>query len=307
MYVVARITLHGTARSTATCSASLGALTLAAMALPGLMPASAQAVEVESVDIQYGSYSQDGRPSPIGPDKLWAKWDPITADSTRANFGLKLTDRVKAKINLFQETWSGATSLITAPMSGVVTGTMTMASAWPSSPDMYGPVKGAGAKPIELMTNASAETRKQVDVSFEHTLDNSTLLWGLGNSNERDYQSVSGNLGGRWELNQKHTTLNAGVSYTRSNVNALLPTGMMMGYAEVPYESGGYNLYANPGGNGYVWNDSPETYGMHVHFAGKRDDTALNFGLTQVLDKNSLLTAGVAVSRNQGFLENPYK
>lgn len=106
----------------------LSALTVAAMVLPGLLPAISHAAEDDSVDFQYSHY-QEGKRDIYGfidhdnnlltsgiSSKLPQNLNPIEVDSIHGSGRFTLTDRIKFAFNYTQDTWSGATPVGTAPV-----------------------------------------------------------------------------------------------------------------------------------------------------------------------------------------------
>lgn len=80
-------------------------------------------------------------------------------------------------------------------------------------------------KYVHALSYASPETRKQSDFKLTYEWDEATVDIGGGISVENDYESRFGNLSGRLDFNRKQTTLNAGVSYTNSEINAAVNFG----------------------------------------------------------------------------------
>ena len=110
-------------------SVSLASLTLAAMALPGLVMKTHAAETPESLSLLYQHY-QEGARSIDGMD---SKFSPIEVDSLLANMDFSLNDDWSGSVRLQQDTWSGATPVATAPLSArgnriVTSHTMTGAS-----------------------------------------------------------------------------------------------------------------------------------------------------------------------------------
>ncbi|NOU25514.1 MAG: DUF3570 domain-containing protein [Methylotenera sp.] len=108
-------------------SASLRSLTLAALALPGLVALPAYAADEDSVDFQYSHY-QEGKRDVYGliynvdtqlnsVAKLPNHLKPIEVDSLHGSAKITLTDRAKLQVNYTQDTWSGATPVSTAPIT----------------------------------------------------------------------------------------------------------------------------------------------------------------------------------------------
>jgi hypothetical protein len=240
----------------------LKALTLAAMALPGLMAQPVCAEEGDSAGFQFGHY-QEGERDLAGADSMF---DPIEVDSFHTGVNFTPGDRLKGTLKFTEDAWSGATPVATAPLSAhgnrvTTTHVMTGASieglhnhdeeaeeetpaetdgVTGASPYLYSTLKldgqyrplltdvegavigGVDTELVHTMSSASREVRKQVDLGLSREFNESALNVGGGISHERDFESMYGSLGGRWDFNRKLTTLEAGLSYTASTTEALL-------------------------------------------------------------------------------------
>lgn len=288
-------------RAPASPSVSLRALTVAAMALPGI----AQGVEVEDAQIQYGRYEEGGRTFWDGPEDNLKEPEPINVDSLHAGFGLRLTDRLKAAFSYLQDTWSGATPILTTAEGFL---TVSGASAYPAGDSRtdrelvpYGVspngVRVPQPKLIHMMTGASAETRRQFDLDLSHEWDRFALGVGVGMSDEPDFMSRFVRANARFDFNQKLTSVQVGASHTDSSIDAKLGA---------PTDWIDYGLYLDADSGPSISRRLED--GQEVqHFKGDRDDWSANLGLTQVLGRNTTFSAGAAYARDSGFLESPYK
>ena len=137
------------------------------------------------------------------------------------------------------------------------------------------------------MASASPETRRQVDLKLDYEWSGSTLNVGGGVSDEPDYLSRFFNMGGTWNLNQKLSTVNWGWSYTRSDINA--------------------SLDANAAADWGAYLSRIKKKGGINRLSGDREDLSFNLGLTQILDKNSVLEGSLGYTHSSGYLSNPYK
>ncbi|NOT10801.1 MAG: DUF3570 domain-containing protein [Methylococcaceae bacterium] len=288
------------------------ALTAAALVLPGLiMPGSAQAADDEEVGFQYSHY-QEGKRNLYGlvPDNR----NPIEVDSIHGGAKIALADRIKFAFNYTEDTWGGATPVSTAPLSMNSNNNQTTQGG--ASPYVLGigqvvvdkntltPLKfvsldentgietySPDTQVVHTMSVASPETRRQGDFKLSYEWDEAAIDVGGGLSVEPDYESRFGSLGGRFDFNQKRTTLNVGVSYTNSDTQAILD------HDAAPYINA----------SRYQDNGQAEVIDQFVHLNGKRQDWAANLDLTQVLTKDSLIQASVGYSRGTGYMANPYK
>ncbi|ADE15668.1 conserved hypothetical protein [Nitrosococcus halophilus Nc 4] len=303
---VAAIKPKFTARpSKCRASPSLLALTSAALALPGLMlPPAHAAFEGGEFNFQYGRYEEGGGTQ----SQFRNKDNDIQVDSLETSGEIDLTDRLRFRANFIQDTWVGATPITTAPAAAVRFNPNAQTGASPFF-DLRGGVvnfdidTGQGsatipgtfesvitAETVHVMAEASPETRKQGDFNLSYEWDEAALDLGGGISLEDDYESRYFSLGGRWDFNQKLTTLTGGVGYINSTIDALR---FPFRVTSVPVDPEGE---VNP--------DFPD---WSVRVNDRRTDTSVNLGLTQVLDKNSVFKAGFGYTHSSGFLSNVYK
>jgi hypothetical protein len=288
---------------------------LAATALPLVVPASAQVLELEEAVFQYGSYEEGDKSVWTGPLGNVRQPEPLRVDTTRTRASFRWGDRTRFSLSAARDTWSGATPFITAPEAFI---TVTGASAYPPN---TGRVIKATLTPVarnianqweempdlvNLMTSASPETRNQFNMAVSHEWDEFTLDAAAALSEEPDYRSRTVSVGGRRDFNHKLTTLSFGASRGDGDVHANL--GADNGFTN-------YDMYLNaaggpsvtvayaPGLVAGVLNPLAET----LLFSGKRRDRSFNLGLSQILDRNSTLALGYVRDRSSGFLESPHK
>ncbi len=310
-------------------ASSLAALTATALALPGLLSSVvAHAAEGDEVDFQYSHYQEGKRNIAItnGVDITKGKsFNPIEVDSLHGSSRISLTDRVKFAFNYLQDTWGGATPTATMPFvaeganlalfgNKANTGTVVGASPIviisrlpldsqlnPVSPTgQFDPITGIpiytknrkSSQLTHVMATASPETRKQGDFKLSYDWDNAAVSVGGGVSIEDDYDSRFGNIGSRFDFNQKRTTVTADLSYTNSYTHAILDHDTYVKDTLIPASQ---IDRAMNGDNS--WN--------LVH--GTRQDWSTHLGLTQVLNKNALIGADFNYTRSTGYLSNPYK
>ena len=310
---------------------SLQALTGAALLLPGLVLPIAHAAEGDEVDFQYSHY-QEGQRSISGlvadPNSgenavggLKNNYNPIEVDSIHGHANVALSDRVKFAFNYIQDTWGGATPISTAPAlfgnnrqyfsatGDAVAGASPLLIGGNSGQVLldrqFNPVQYVFPGEPEsglvrnnqlthVLASASPETRKQGDFKLTHEWDEAALSVGGGISIEDDYESRFGNLGGRLDFNQKRTTLNLDLSYTNSDTRAILDHDAVTYLDGRYYEQNGQLEKLNDSSNSSI-------------LSGNREDWASHIGLTQVLNKNAVLSADLGYTRSTGFLSNPYK
>ena len=302
---------------------ALQALTAAALVLPGLLNSSAQAAEEDEFSFQYGRYQEGSRN--LGDTKL--SYDPITVDSLQSGGKIKLTDRIKLAFNFSQDTWAGATPITTAPTSrygnnpvsnaaGTVVGASPYVQTIPGTITLsdgnlinfedvyfddhlrplelgYDPNSGLQSRGqaglMHTMVSASPEVRKEGNFKLSYEWDEAAATVGGGISSERDYESRFTNAALRLDFDQKRTVLDLGASYTNSFSHALFI-----------HDAGPYIE-----DNAFRAQKVETQDGTRIE--GVREDWAGNLGLTQVINKNALLKAGVGYTHSAGYMENPYK
>lgn len=291
-------------RALAAESSGLSALTAAALALPGL----GQAAPGDIAAVQYGYYKQTPW---LLYDGLKSQFNPIQVDNIGANGLLTFEDRWKFAFNFAQDTWSGATPVVSAPnalggnnptaagASPLVRGNGTILYDQRLTPfrlDEQTAEYVPDQRLVQTIASASPEIRNQGDFRLGYEWDEAALNLGGGVSQEPDYNSAFGSLNGRMDFNQKLTTLNLGLSYNNSDVNALInPT--FSPYVDKSYYAGRgqIKVESNPGG-------LPSEY-----VTGNRQDWSTHLSLAQVANKDLLLESGIGFIRSTGYLANPYK
>ncbi|SJM92581.1 DUF3570 domain-containing protein [Crenothrix polyspora] len=305
---VTRLSITKT-KSVRSTSASLQALTAAALALPGLIAPPVFAAD-EEVSFQYSHYQEGKRQLFDSKSTL----NPIEVDSLQGSAKIKLADRIRFAFNYTQDTWSGATPITTAPLARngnrwkgetINTGASPLIQATPGVFDKnFNPLKtdnpgdpsanviGKDTRLAHTLSYASPETRKQGDFKLSYDFDNAALDIGGGISIENDYESRFGNLAGRWDFNKKHTSVSAGVSYTNSHTQALLDHAAYDYYHYKPFPFKDQIQNTSDGGH---------------TLSGDREDWATHVGLTQIINKHALINIGLGYTYSSGFMENPYK
>ena len=293
-------------------SSSLKALTAAALLLPLLNTTTAHADDSEA-DFQYSHY-QEGQRQLYG---VTSKFDPIEVDSLHGSVKLTLAERIKFAFNYAQDTWTGATPITTMPLAFggnrprqlqvgkniVVSGATPMLQPNGAifvdknfNPISYNPFAKGKAKfvpnsqLVHTLSSASPETRQQADFKLGYEWQEAALNVGGGISVERDYESRFLNVGGYQDFNHKLTRISAGLSYTNSATFAKLD------HDAVSYikQSDFFKQHVNDVAGSKI---------LH----GRREDWAMQLGLTQVLNKNALVDFGFGYTRSAGYMANPYK
>jgi Protein of unknown function (DUF3570) len=299
----------------------LNVLTVAALALPGLMQSPAFAAE-EEASFTYGHY-QEGERNLFGAQ---SEFSPIEVESLQGSAKFKLTDRIKFAFNFVQDTWGGATPMATAPLSaggngnyignnGLVSGATPYLApgselVLDKNSNVLRPAFGPDGSVlrdanglrlfngtdqlVHTLSEASPETRKQGDFKLGYEWDEAALDIGGGISIEDDYESRFGNINARWDFNQKQTTLNVGLSYTNSDTNAILD------HDAETYISDKERVQQFK----FLEDGNDERIPV---IQGTRQDWSTSLGLTQIINKSALVEAGIGFTRSTGYMANPYK
>ncbi len=285
---------------------ALQALTSAALVLPGLIAAPVEAMETESIDFQYSHY-QEGKRTIIGvPNNR----DPIEVETIHLSSQLTLTERINFAFDYIQDTWSGATPVTTSPVvaggnAAIEVDSENGLTTVGASPIILSEIAfDQDLKPLQfsidqdqlvddrvvhVLSSASPETRKQGNFKLGYQFDNAELDLLGGISLENDFESYFGGLNGRWDLNQKLTSLKAGFSYTDNYTAAI-----------IDHDTSPYITKT-------AFKDQIIFRGGSEIFKGRQQSWAGTLGVTQILNKNALFDANFSYTHSSGFLENPYK
>ena len=126
--------------------------------------------------------------------------------------------------------------------------------------------------PLQVMSGATIrEKRNQVDLSITHRKNDFTHKAAIGYSTENDYEALYGSYAGEKDSEDGLRTIAWGASYSDDEIT---PTDALI-FGRV----------------------------LHAH----RDSISVSLALTQVLNRNAVVQSGVSLSRQKGFLSDPYK
>jgi len=207
----------------------LNRLSLAAIALPGLMQ-TAQAGRAEEdykLDYQYAHYEESG--------------NRMKADVFDLSASAPIGKAMTVSLGLIRDVLSGASPMF-------------------NRRDSQGKVQ-------QVLSGASiTEQRDVINAGLSYAFDDVTVGVSGGVSGEHDYLSRYINTSVSWDLNKKLTTLNFSVSTAFDDV---FPTGKS--------------------------------------YRRSRNNQQVLLGVTQIIDKNSLLQANMTFTTSHGFLSDPYK
>lgn len=129
-------------------------------------------------------------------------------------------------------------------------------------------VSNASGKPVQTITGASVEDHRGTgDVKLTKRFGDFSLSGSLAYSKEEDYESKAFGLEGRYDLNQRNTTLIAGFGQSKDRVRS---------------------------------SDDPT-------LDEPRDTKEYMVGVTQVISPTALISSTVVWARGEGYYNDPYK
>jgi len=276
--------------------------------LPIMLPQAGHAAEVElaTVTLQYSRVEQDRQALTTAPNDL-----PVfRADTLRWSASGQITDVLQFSLALSQDTWSGATAVASAPFAAntnrpVLRNTPSGVVQSGASPYLNSTVLlDAERHPVILnssgqyqrddrnelvMSSASPELRNQLDLALGHTRGEQEYSMALSLSDEPDFVSRAFTAGISHSFNQQLSTVNFQGGYSSSDIRARLDSDAL------PYLS--RTAYAGM----LTRDDTTEILRASQHTVN------MQAGLTQVINANTWLDAGLHYTQQQGYLEVPYK
>ena len=230
-------------------SAVLTCLSLAAMALPGLMPV-AEAGRVEetyNAEFQYGHYEESS--------------ERMLVDIFDVALSAPIGKTMTGSLSLVRDTMSGASPIYNRRANGQAVQVLSGASRNANTSDCG---------------ESICDQRDGITGGLTYFFDNSSLGIGGGFSQERDYTSRYVNTNFSLDLNKKLTTVNLSASLAFDEIN---PTEI----------SGGFLRNRDCG-----------------ELCSKTGQQYL-VGVSQIIDKDSLVQSNLTFAYNTGYLSDPYK
>jgi hypothetical protein len=230
-------------------SAVVACLSLAAMALPGLMPV-AEAGRVEetyNADFQYGHYEENN--------------ERMVVDIFDAAVSAPIGKAMTGSLGLVRDTMSGASPIYNRRQNGQAVQVLSGASRNALTSDCG---------------ESICDQRDAITGGLTYFFDNASLGIGGGFSQERDYTSryFSSNLS--MDFNKKLTTVNLGAALAFDEIH---PTEI----------AGGFLRNRDCG-----------------ELCSKTGQQYL-VGVSQIIDKDSLVQNNMTFAYNTGYLSDPYK
>lgn len=296
-------------RSTAQRSTGiLHALSSAALMLPGIISPAAQAQDasIENFSFQFDRFQEGDRDLIDVRSGL----DPISVDVVHGALNAIIAGGLNLHLNYSQDSWSGATPFTTAPLaangnrpilrnsaSGLI---QSGASPYANNRVLLDAnrqpyISHADSSPtadsrvVHILSSASPEIRQQGDVTLSYEWQDSALEFGTGVSDEPDFYSRFASAAMRFDFRQKTTNLKMGAAFTDNDIHAILDSDVL------PYLTKG--AYANE----IERRDGEDILKTSSH------EWTWHAGLTQVLDRRSLVDFSVGWTKSSGYLSSPYK
>jgi hypothetical protein len=230
-------------------SAVLTCLSLAAMALPGLMSV-AEAGRVEetyNADFQYAHYEESS--------------ERMLVDTFDLGFSAPIGKAMTGSLSMVRDTMSGASPISNIRRNGQVVQVLSGAS------------KNAD---ISDCGESICDQRDGMTGGLTYSFSNSSLGLGGGFSQERDYTSRYFNTNFSLDLNKKLTTVNFSAAIAFDEIH--------------PTESRGGSIRNRDCGE--LCSKTGQQYLV---------------GVSQIIDKDSLVQSNLTFAYNTGYLSDPYK
>lgn len=245
----------------------LAILTAAAMALPGMVLA-------EGIDL---------RPNGLETNSSYSNYQEsnqrMSVQAFQNDGAGFLGDRVNFRVNSTIDYIGGGSNAVNRDSVGGASPVFYWGeNGWDKKPGSM-ELSMATSGPYVGKTGGIHDQRTAVDGTVNFLLDDLTLGVGGGNSTEWDYVSNFFSVNSLWETNQKQTALATGFSFASDRV------------------------WADAGDQGQIHG----RYSNGEAIGGDKSTFQGLLGVTQVLDKQSLLQANFTVSSSSGFLSDPYK
>ncbi|NOS74054.1 MAG: DUF3570 domain-containing protein [Methyloglobulus sp.] len=136
----------------------------------------------------------------------------------------------------------------------------------------------SGASPGSSCGKLICEQRDAISTGLTYFFDKASLSFGGGYSRENDYASKYFNTAGSLDLNKKLTTVNFGASVAFDEIQP----SPSPGFTSPPFDSAS-------------------------NFKGHKTSQQYLIGVSQVIDKDSLVQSNMTFGYHTGYLTDPYK
>ena len=243
-----------------------------------------------------------------------------STDATQINSAL-LYYAEKGRVKVGEATASitqpqdGQETVIVTPTVDVITGASPTGATISDKPQSISnrDTTPANTLPVKRFT----DHRYALSVDWDQTIDAvSKMRLGINASTEKDYKSVGGSAAVTQDINNKLTTLSAGIS---GNFDSVEPAGGIVPLELTPLSNAYFTSSANSSNVNAVTTASgaiissgssgtsvPSNSSSKVHTKNKVTLDGL-IGVTQVVNRHTLMQFNYNIGINRGYLTDPYK
>jgi hypothetical protein len=164
-------------------------------------------------------------------------------------------------------------AMIAAPLTEKIDFSLEVTHETMSGASPWYTIPDAAGAPVQVMSGPTIEDqRDDFQLKTNYYLDNARLGLSGGYSSENDYSAMYFGFNGETHFNEKNTTLSGGIGMSFDEID---PTDA--------------DLYATRPSH-----EEKQTYGLNV-------------GLSQILNRRSLVQTSLSYAYGTGYLSDPYK
>lgn len=248
--------------------------------------------------------------------------DPLQVDSALLYYAEKDRVKVSEAAGIFTQPLGENESVTVAPTVDAITGASPTGAIPTNKPQTFGAdVTPAGTLPLKTFS----DRRYAIALSWEQPMDRFTKsVLGASGSTEKDYMSLGLSASVARDFNNKLTTLSAGLS---GNLDTVQPGGVISQGLTPLGTSANATTAAPPSSNPFedalttaiphaVTSASGVVTGGGAVAAGGGGSTRQSrnkqlvdgmIGLTQVINRRTLMQLNYSLGTSSGYLTDPYK
>ncbi len=190
-------------------------------------------------------------------------------------YGNYVESNARMKVDIYEAALSAPIGKSMTASVNLVRDNISGASPVYNQRDLNGNVTQikSGASPTSSCGKSICEQRDAISTGLTYFFDKASLNFGGGYSREHDYASKYFNTAASLDLNKKLTTLNFGASVAFDEIQ--------------------------PSPSGYT--------GLPADFKAHKTSQQYLLGLSQVIDKDSVIQSNMTFGYHSGYLTDPYK
>ncbi len=295
---------------------ALRRLTLAALALPGLLPLVSHGDEQGQASLAWSRYEEGHR----RVHGINSKFAPLRAETLSVHGAVSPASGWHAALDFNQDTWSGATPVTTLPLAAMSplseAQLVAGASAKPSTGQVAPALVDAAMHPyvntsdklfqsryerddrvIHMMTSASPETRKEGHGTLSYEWREASLSIGGGVSDEGDYHASVVDVGGQFDFDHKRSSLAWGVSHAVARAAVTLPS-TWAGWVDTRIGEQA----------GIIRGDSTYADGTpRLEIDKTRREWSFDVSMSRVATRSTVLQLALGFRHAAGYLDNSYR